>query len=486
MKTFALTIAVCVSLLMSARALAHAEELLGADRTTPSLQPQIVPDQYIVELRPGVGRDQFLRRHGITPLERWSILHGFVARMSAVAANRFAANPNVLSVSSDIVVTTFAKSVSSGNGERRGEPAARQDASTLASCPVVEPALIPQGVPTGVARIGAPAAWDAGRTGAGIKVAVLDTGIDACHPDLEANVGPGINLLDTALAPVDDHGHGTHVAGTIGATNNAIGVVGVAPGVTIHAVKILNRLGMGTLSRIITGLDWSVQNGMRVANLSLGGIDAWCLLGLCGRGPMCTAVTNATNAGVAVVVAAGNNAAEARFFTPANCRDSITVSAFADSTGTGGASGPPLVVGDLVEQDETFAQSFSNHSTFVWDVNRDRRVTDEDRPVIDFMAPGVAITSTLPTYAATLANQPYGVLTGTSMAAPHVAGAAALFLQANPTATPDEVRRGLLQAAECPQNGGVPAGLLACPAPGWADDPDLPDVFEPLVRATGF
>lgn len=143
--------------------------------------------------------------------------------------------------------------------------------------------MTPEQVPTGVSRIGASLA---GTTGAGVPVAILDTGVDPCHPDLVGNLKGGVNLTAKGnKPPKDGHGHGTHVAGIIGAALNGFGVVGVAPEAWLYAVKVLGDDGSGSLSTMIKGLDWAVSNGMRVANLSLGALD----LSL-GSGPMCKAV----------------------------------------------------------------------------------------------------------------------------------------------------------------------------------------------------
>lgn len=240
-------------------------------------------------------------------------------------------------------------------------------------------------------------------------VAVLDTGIDLQHPDL--NVVGGIDCTlrsgggpfatyycGTGNGGDDDHYHGTHVAGTIGAIDNGIGVVGVAPGVRLWAVKVLNSQGSGYTSGIIAGIDWVVAQGnIEVINMSLGGSGV--------STAYKDAIDKAVAKGVIVVVAAGNSDADANNYSPAYVPSAITVSALADFDGAPGGLGSPTC---RTDQDDTLAD-FSNWGS-----------------AIDIAAPGVCILSTYP-----IEQGSYGTISGTSMAAPHVAGAAALLASRN-------------------------------------------------------
>ena len=240
-----------------------------------------------------------------------------------------------------------------------------------------------------------------------VDVAVLDTGIDAEHPDL--NVVGGANCLQTsgggppwarsyycdpAVSADDDHYHGTHVAGSIAALDNNFGVVGVAPGARLWALKVLDSSGSGYTSGIVAGIDWVVgQGNIEVLNMSLGGSGI--------SQAYEAAIDNAVASGVVVVVAAGNSNADANNYSPAFVSSAITVSALADFDGTAGGLGSPTCRAD---QDDTLAD-FSNWGS-----------------AIDISAPGVCILSTYP-----IEKGEYASISGTSMAAPHVAGAAALL-----------------------------------------------------------
>ena len=442
---------------------AMAQDLSSPDAGAASNGPEIIPDRYIVELHPGAGVDAVARTHGVAPTVRFKIINGFVAHMSHAAATALSRDPRVRRVSPDVVVRAYAKPAAPPGKPKSG--GGGSGGGTL-TCPTPPPATVEQ-VPTGVTRIGAPAAWTRGHRGDGVKVAVIDTGIDFCHPDLVANYLEGTNFLDSSQPPRDDNGHGTHVAGIIAAPENGTGVVGVAPSAKLLAAKVLDASGAGSLSTVISALDWAVQKGARVVNLSLGAPDFLCTFGLCGAGSECSAIANATASGVVVVVAAGNAADEALSSTPANCRDSVTVSALDAST-------------------DEFA-SFSNHSVYYWDVDGDRAFTLNDHPIVDIIAPGVSVLSTMPIYDVTLTttygvSKNYGTLSGTSMATPHVAGAAALYIGAHATATADEVRQALVGSGECPGTS-IAADGPVCPD-GWLYDPD--GVWEPLVDATGF
>ncbi|MER6583159.1 S8 family serine peptidase [Nonomuraea sp. NPDC001023] len=234
-----------------------------------------------------------------------------------------------------------------------------------------------------------------------VDAAVVDTGVDLDHPDL--NVVASTNCTSGVCSGTgdDDNGHGSHVAGTIGAIDNSVGAVGVAPGARIHAVKVLNSAGSGTLAGIAAGLDWVVARAstIEVINLSLGCQG-------CSSSAISNAITNATNAGIVVVVAAGNSSADASGFFPANHPDVVTVSAVTDFDGQpGGLAGTitvPCRTDGATDTDDTLAW-FSNYGT-----------------TVEVAAPGTCIYSTW-------MNGGYNTISGTSMASPHVAGAAAVL-----------------------------------------------------------
>src|SRR5688572_6282340 len=128
-----------------------------------------------------------------------------------------------------------------------------------------QPALMAETIPAGIAQVKAPGAWNCSR-GMGIRVAVLDTGLDPMHPELAPNFAGGVSLVPGQTFR-DGNGHGTHCAGTIGAAINGSGVVGVAPSASLYAVKVLSNGGSGQWSWLIAGIDWCIKNGMRVLSM---------------------------------------------------------------------------------------------------------------------------------------------------------------------------------------------------------------------------
>jgi subtilisin family serine protease len=254
-------------------------------------------------------------------------------------------------------------------------------------------------------------AWNAGFTGSEhIVVAVLDSGIDYNHNDLDSNMWSksvngqnihGYNAIQDSFNPMDDHNHGTHVAGVIGAvTNNGRGIAGMNWKVQLMALKFLNSEGNGTTADAIESLDWARENGAQVMNMSWGGgAHSQLLLEALGR---------AEAAGIVLVAAAGNesNNNDLAPTYPANYEIPSLISVAASDSG------------------DRLAW-FSNFGA----------------TSVDILAPGVSILSTV-------TNNNYANMNGTSMAAPHVSGAAALLLSKHPTLTPLEVKQKLLQSVD--------------------------------------
>lgn len=234
------------------------------------------------------------------------------------------------------------------------------------------------------------------QAGSGVHAYVLDTGIYAAHPEFAlpgggSRVIPGVDFVDNDADPDDCHGHGTHVAGTIGSTT-----YGVAKQVTLHSVRVCDCLGNCPNSAIINGVDYVTNNHLSpaVANMSVGGGFSQA---------MNTAVTNSIAAGVTYAVAAGNFSSDACYVSPASTPDALTVGG-TDST------------------DHIYV--FSDTGT-----------------CLDLFAPGVSVTSTWIQPALT------NTIDGTSMASPHVAGAAALYLGAHPTESPAQVSAAIIAQA---------------------------------------
>ncbi|MBC7106540.1 MAG: peptidase S8, partial [Firmicutes bacterium] len=228
------------------------------------------------------------------------------------------------------------------------------------------------------ADLDAPEAWEYS-SGSGVRVAVVDTGIDLSHEDLRDKIAVSANFTNSRTAD-DGFGHGTHVAGIIGAvTNNGRGVAGTAPGCVLMNVKVLNDRGTGYYSWISRGIVWAADNGARVINLSVGGASP--------SDTLREAVEYAWAKGAVLVAAAGNNGTSDPVY-PAYYEPCIAVAATDASDAMAG---------------------FSSYGLWV-----------------DLAAPGVDIFSTLPDHRSRLRTQNYGFLSGTSMAAPFVSGTAAL------------------------------------------------------------
>jgi subtilisin len=306
-----------------------------------------------------------------------------------------------------------------------------------------------QTLPTGINRANADASPTAKINGTdervNVDVAVIDTGADLTHPDLNIYSAGAKNCSLGAVNANDLNGHGSHVSGTIGALDNGTGVVGMAPGARIWPVKVLTDAGSGLNSDVICGIDYVAahSNEIEVANMSLGGSgtdDGNC--GNSNNDAMHKAICKAVANGITFVVAAGNDSADAATFTPAAYDEVITVSALADFNGVPGGGAASTCRSDV---DDTFAD-FSNYG-----------------PDVDLIAPGVCIYST-----SKLGG--YETMSGTSMASPHVAGAAALYLSTHPGATPAQVKTAL-------QN----AGTL-----DWSNADDHDSTKERLLDASTF
>ena len=310
--------------------------------------------------------------------------------------------------------------------------------------------------PSGVERIEAPDAHADGYDGQGVRIAILDTGIDSSHPALDVDTANGVNCIDVGSTSTEDgNGHGTHVAGTASASLEGSEFVGAATSSQVVPVKVLDDSGSGSWESVICGIDHVTgQGSIGVANMSLSGSGT--------AGDDCAtdtasalrrAICNSVDKGTVYTVAAGNNGADVANSVPAAYPEVITVSALDEQRCVRTVGGGP----PRTECGEGLA-SFSNYGAG-----------------IDVIAPGVGIYSTLP-------GGGYGTKSGTSMAAPHVAGVAALMRSVEPELEPD-LLRGLLQGTgECPNGAANAAEAGACEGQGaWFADPD--GITEPLVNA---
>ncbi|MGW5555990.1 S8 family serine peptidase [Micromonospora sp. NPDC003944] len=266
-----------------------------------------------------------------------------------------------------------------------------------------------------VPQIGAPTAWAAGRDGSGVTVAVLDTGVDATHPDLAGRIAEAQDFSGSGSAR-DGHGHGTHVAATIAGSGAASDGLrkGVAPGARLLVGKVLDDGGSGYDSSIIAGMEWAAHSGAKVVSMSLGGDPTD------GTDPMSQAVNDlSAETGALFVVAAGNAGA-------------------ARTVGTPGAAAAALTVG-AVDRDDNLAE-FSSRGPRLGDNGLKPEIT----------APGVGIVAARAagTTMGTPVGDAYTTASGTSMATPHVSGAAAILAQEHPDWTAGKLKDALVSTTK--------------------------------------
>jgi len=287
------------------------------------------------------------RSLGVSPTHAYgTALFGFSGTVPEGRLNALSNDPRVAYVERD-QVATLAPPPGKGPGGGGTPPA--------------------QETPWGITRVGG-----AG-SGAGRTAWIIDSGIDLDHPDLNVDVGRSRDFTGSRSGAQDENGHGTHVAGTVAALDNAIGVVGVAAGASVVAVRVLDRRGSGSYSGVIAGVDYVAANGASgdVANMSLGG----------GFSQALNDAVVAASAAVKFAIAAGNSGAHAGNYSPAS------------------ANGPNIYTVSAFGSNNDAWASFSNYGN----------------PPVDYGAPGVGVLSTYK-------DGGYATLNGTSMASPHVAG----------------------------------------------------------------
>jgi subtilisin family serine protease len=353
--------------------------------------PSALPGRYIVVLQPGVdpaavdaaiaeaadkalrqaGQDaaaagvDALRLAGMDIHYRYSAaLNGFSATLPPAAVEALRRNPHVWFVEADQVVSIDASQSPATWGLDRIDQRALPLNNT----------------------------YTYNTTGAGVTAYIIDTGIRTSHNEFGGRASIGKDTVGDGQNGNDCHGHGTHVAGTVGGTT-----YGVAKGVSLVAVRVLNCSGSGTTAGVIAGVDWVTANALKpaVANMSLGGSAS---------SSLDTAVNNSINSGVTYAIAAGNSNKNACNYSPARVAAAVTVGA---TTSTDARA------------------SYSNYGS-----------------CLDLFAPGSSITSAWYT-----SNTATNTISGTSMASPHVAGVAALYLQTNTGASPATVRNAIVDNA---------------------------------------
>lgn len=400
--------------------------LAGGLQAAPR-QPEFITDQYIITLRKPAASNLWFNSSVMQQATQLASLHGgqlnfvyetvlrgFSIRLSAAQAQMLAQHPMVASVEQDQRVYTMATQNPAVWGLDRSD---QRNLPLSGSYSYPDPA------------------------GDGVHVYVLDTGINANHSEFSSRVSTSRNFVDSNVNNWSDcNGHGTHVAGTAAGSN-----WGIAKKATIHAIRVLNCQGSGSVSGVIAGIDWVANNHVKpaVANMSLGGGAS---------SSLDNAVKNAIGSGVTFVVAAGNNNANACNSSPSRVPEAITVGATTSS--------------DAVA-------SYSNRGTCV-----------------DIFAPGSSVVS-----ANYSTNSGSSTKSGTSMASPHVAGTIALYLDANASRTPAQLRDALVSDASSGKlagtgaSGGIPASpnLLLYMGNAGGGDPgvDNPPEARFTVSCTG-
>ena len=346
-----------------------------------SAQAEVIPGQYIITFTddvkdiPGVAKGLMAQHGGELGFTYSSALKGFSAKLPAQAVEALQRNPQVARVEQDQVVRT--------NGSEAG---------ATWGLDRIDQHVLPYDQ-----------TYTYANGGEGVSVYILDTGIRPTHSEFAGRASGVYTSISDGRGTTDCNGHGTHVAGTIGGVK-----YGVAKGVRLYAVRVLDCSGSGTYSGIIAGIDWVTKNRVlpAVANMSLGGGFS---------STVNSAVQSSIKAGVVYAVAAGNSSADACSYSPSSTPEAITVGASGNTDGV---------------------QSFSNVGSCV-----------------DLFAPGQAIRS------AYFVDDTSSIsMAGTSMASPHVAGVAALYLSANPTATPAQVATAVVGGATMNVLSAVPVG----------------------------
>jgi subtilisin family serine protease len=420
-----------------------------------------IPGHYIVVLKPsvsnpsGVGSQLSKQFGGQLGFTYSHAIKGFSVQLSSTAATKLSSAPEVAAVVPDTEVT-------------------------VAGTPTVAPDPSPQIVVYPLLRIDADKSTTISGDGAGqvnVNVAVLDTGIDLEHHDL--NVAGGVNCSNpqSSTSAYDDAmGHGTHVAGLIGAKDNSIGVVGVAPGAPLWAVRVLNDNGAGAVSDLICGVDWvtathtdaNPANDIQVANMSITGKAVAPDDGRCGttkkQDPLHQAICASVAVGVTYVVAAGNDSSDVAAHLPAAYDEVLTVSAIGDTDGKAGGAGPEAWC--LAGQADDAPATFSNFATLASDAAH------------TVAAPGVCVGSTVGT---AKVDNAYGSGSGTSFASPITAGTVAdcIYFGSCAGLTPGQIVRKIVADAAAYNNANASYGFTGDPL----HSPDPGKYYGYLIRA---